>query len=718
MNNTNRHLLRQLAIFLWLGLFTLAVPAAEPGFAFGANGDDFSLSRYRLTEDGRLRHLGHQPINKVPAMVAVHPSGRFVAVVSSTVDTLSIFRLDPQSGALAPVQGSPFKTHAISPFSVQFHPSGRFVYLGARFSGVAAFAFDENTGAVTRVPGSPFTAQQRTRMAVVHPSGQFVYAVNAYSNSVSAFRVDEQTGALSEIAGSPYSVGEMGVIDYLSQRMLDVPPEAGGIPHFVDVDPQGRFVFVPNRAAASVSVFAVDPTTGSLRAVKGSPFFVGFNPYRSRVHPSGEFLLTTLWADGKLAVQSIDDSGRLTAVKGSPFSLDSQTPVDIAFNEDGSRVYVSNYDSNEISLLNMDRHSGKLRLQESLMTRLGPWSLALAPGERAKSSQHKVIFASAGKAGLLRVDSETFETLSATQTQSDALALSPDGRFVYSLDANNESITVLALDTQQGELKPVANGVVKTGSMPTDMSIDVNGWYLYVTNSGDASMSIYFLDPQTGVPKPVRGSPMRTGMYPITVMLDAAARYAFVVNASSNDVSVYRYLSNVTPLIFESAKYGSPFATGIEPVALVVDPAGHHVYVANAGSDYISAFHVHHKSGAMFEIPGSPFKTGERPVDLQLHPEGRWLYVANQEASTLSVFSIEKKLGALSKIVQTIALPVQPARLWFDESDQSLLVVSKDRKRMLRYVKENKTGKLVLRLDQGLSQPINDLVFLGSFRSQ
>lgn len=693
-----------------LMVLTITASAAEPGFAFGVNGDDFSLSTYRVMADGRLRHMGHRPVNKAPPMVAVHPSGRFVAVVSSTVDTLEIFRLDPISGELTPVPGSPFATHAMSPFSVSFHPSGRFVYLGARFSGVAAFAFDENSGVVTSVPGSPFPAQQRTRMAVVHPSGKFLYAVNAYSNSVSAYVINQQTGALSELPDSPYSVGDMGVIDYLSQRMLDVPPEAGGIPHFVDVDPQGRFVFVPNRAAASVSVFAVDPRQGSLHAVAGSPFFVGFNPYRSRVHPSGNFVLTTLWADGKVAVHAIDNrNGRLTPVAGSPFSVESETPVDLTFNDDGSQVYVSNFDGNEITLLNMDVSSGKLSLQESLMTRLGPWSLALAPGETSKQPVQQVLYVSGGTVGLARIEETQTKFVESVKGHGDALALAPDGRFAYALDTIEGSISSYAIGAGQGNMMPVPNGVVKTGKQPTDMKIDVNGWYLYVTNTGDDSLSVYYLNPKNGIPEPVRGSPMRAGKHPVGITLDAAARYAFVVNAGSDNVSVYRYLTNVTPLIFESNKYGSPFATGKEPMALAIEPTGHYAYVANAGSNDISAYHIHHKTGAMAEMPGSPFKAGQHPVDLQVHPGGQWLYVANQDSSTLTVHRIEAGLGALANEVMTIALSEKPEALWMNETGSQLFVLAEKGHRLLRYALNVDNGNLRLQSEQYFSEAINDL---------
>jgi 6-phosphogluconolactonase (cycloisomerase 2 family) len=315
-------------------------------------------------------------------------------------------------------------------------------------------------------------------------------------------------------------------------------------------------------------------------------------------------------------------------------------------------------------------------------------------------------------AGLLRVDKTKTEVADSVAGHGDALVVAPNGRFAYTLNTIEGSVTSYVIDSAQLQMTAISGGVVKTGAEPTDMSIDVNGWYLYVTNSGDASLSVYYLNPTSGIPEPVRGSPVPTGKRPGAITLDAAARYAFVVNAGSNNVSVYRYLNNVTPVMFEGRKYGSPFAAGQEPVALALEPTGHYAYVANAGSNDISAYHVHNKTGLMSAIPGSPFKAGKRPVDLKVHPKGRWLYVANQDSSTLTIHRIEAGLGALAEEVKTVALPVQPMGIWFDESDNSLLVLGKDRRRVLRYSVNDQSGTIDLLSDKHFAQPVNDFAFM------
>lgn len=690
---------------------------AEPArLAFTVNGLDFSLSRYRVEPDGQLRHLGHIPLHKSPPSVVVDPSGRFVLAISKAEGLINVFRLDPGSADLTPVPGSPFKAEARSPFDMVFHPSGRFAYVASRFSGVAAYAFDAESGALTPLPGSPFKAGKRTRSLAIHPSGRFVYAVNGYSNSISAYAVDPQTGVLRELPDSPVTVAKVDAIDYRALKMEDVPAGAGGIPYHIALDPAGRFAFVVNWAAGSVSVFRIDANNGRLEAVTGSPFFTGFNPYSVTVDPAGRFVYVTLWSSSEIAVHRLDAAtGRLTPVAGSPFSSGGVGPVALVFTGDGRRAYVPNYESNEVALMDVDAASGVLHLRETIKTRSGPWDLTLAGGETVPPSPPRLLAARAS-AGVALLDWRRgrLSTAATADKAAGTVAVRPDGRFAYAANADDNTIT--ALRTGPEGLDVIAGGTVATGRRPTALAIDVNGWYLYAVSSDDDSLTAWFIDPDNGALRPVRRAPARTGRRPVAVTLDPAARYAFVVNAGSNNISVFRYLTSTMPLLIDSRKYGSPFAAGEEPVALAVEPGGHYAYVANAGSDDISAYRIHHQSGALSALPGSPFKTARRPVDLAVHPSRRWLFVANHDAAQISVYGIEAGLGALTRAVHALKLPVAPKSLRLAPRGDILWVLSADGRRLLRLAVDAATGGVKLLRDERLRRPIADLAVLDGSR--
>ena len=717
--------LRRLPIFACVLLVAVA-DAGPARFAFTVNGLDFSLSRYQVEADGRMRHLGHIPLRKSPPAVVMHPSGRFVLAISKAENLISVFRLDPTSGDLAPVPDSPFETGARSPFDIVFHPSGRFVYVAARFGGVSAYAFDAKSGVLRALPGSPFKAQKRTRSVAMHPSGRFIYAVNGYSNSVSAYTIDPQSGVLHEMPDSPFTVAKIDAIDYRALKMADVPAGAGGIPYHMALDPAGRFAFVVNWAAASISVFRIDPDSGHLTAVVDSPFFTGFNPYSITVHPSGRFVYVSQWSTSEIAVHALDSTtGRLSPVPGSPFTTGGTGPVALVFNTDGSQAYVPNYESNDVALLDVDITTGILRLRETIKTRSGPWDLVLAAGEPvapsppwlvvARDAAGLAIFALAEEGlGKGERDNISVRAMANTGGAARVVAVRPDGRFAYAADTDGNTLTTLRMGSSG--FSAVADGTVATGRRPVAMAIDVNGWYLYAVNRDDDTLMAWYLDPDSGIPRPVQRAPVRTGRRPVAVTLDPAARYVFVVNAGSNDISVFRYLTSTMPLLIDSRKHGSPFAAGKEPVALAVEPNGHYAYVANAASNDISAYRIQHQVGALSALPGSPFKTAKRPVDLTVHPSGRWLFVANRDASQVSIHAIEKGLGALALAARELELPVPPGALRLSPEGDILWVLSEDGRRLLRLAVEGTTGGLTLLSDESLEQPIVDLAVVAGLR--
>src|SRR5205085_12538083 len=111
------------------------------------------------------------------------------------------------------------------------------------------------------VSGRPFSTGCSPRTIAIDPAGKCLYATISSSfmgasTAVYAYAIDATSGAVTSIAGSPFTAGEN--------------------PVSAAVDVSGRFLFVANNANTangnSVSAFTIDPGTGALTAVPGSPF--------------------------------------------------------------------------------------------------------------------------------------------------------------------------------------------------------------------------------------------------------------------------------------------------------------------------------------------------------------------------------------------------------------------------------------------------------------
>jgi len=193
----------------------------------------------------------------------VHPSGKFAYFSYPTLNSLSAYALNRGKGTLTALPGSPFSAGTL-PADLAVESCGEFLYAINTFSNdVSAFAIDRESGSLTPVPGSPFSAQRQPLGLAIDPLGHFVFVANAYSDSVSVYAIDRSTGSLAEVSGSPFATG--------------LNPVAVGL------DPSGNFVYTANFAVlptnvSTVSGFTLDPTTGALTPVPGSPFVSGRNP--------------------------------------------------------------------------------------------------------------------------------------------------------------------------------------------------------------------------------------------------------------------------------------------------------------------------------------------------------------------------------------------------------------------------------------------------------
>lgn len=120
---------------------------------------------------------------------------------------------------------------------------------------MATFALDAATGALTEmgspVPGTIAGSDPNAIDLAVSPSGRFLYGVTNFAGTVSVPAIDPNAGTV-QLVGSPV--------------------DGGSMPYSIAVDPASRVVAVGNDDVSLVSLFTVDPVTGALQPVPGSPF--------------------------------------------------------------------------------------------------------------------------------------------------------------------------------------------------------------------------------------------------------------------------------------------------------------------------------------------------------------------------------------------------------------------------------------------------------------
>jgi 6-phosphogluconolactonase len=185
--------------------------------------------------------------------INIDPANRFAMAADLGLDKVLVYRLDPSSSKLT-ANDPPFA--AVKPGSGPRH-----------------FAF--------------------------HPSGKFAYVINEIACTVTAFAYDPNRGELTELQTiSTLPEGETLKPEYSTAE--------------VQIHPSGRFVYGSNRGHHSITVFAVDPSRGTLRQIQNEPT-QGETPRGFGIDPTGRFLLAGNQDSDTITIFRIDpQTGRLT----------------------------------------------------------------------------------------------------------------------------------------------------------------------------------------------------------------------------------------------------------------------------------------------------------------------------------------------------------------------------------------------------------------------
>jgi 6-phosphogluconolactonase len=124
-------------------------------------------------------------------------------------------------------------------------------------------------------------------------------------------------------------------------------------------------------------------------------------------------------------------------------------------------------------------------------------------------------------------------------------------------------------------------------------------------------------------------------------------RFLYVANGGSNNISAFLINASSGAL---TAISGSPFLAGNMPNSVAVEPSGRFAYVANQGDGSVSAFAIDHSSGALTVVSGSPFSAGSAPWSVVVDPTGKFAFVSNAGSSDVSVYAIDAASGALTAV--------------------------------------------------------------------
>lgn len=194
----------------------------------------------------------------------------------------------------------------------------------------------------------------------------------------------------------------------------------------------------------------------------------------------------------------------------------------------------------------------------------------------------------------------------ATQRQAGPHAhgayFSPDSRFVFVCDLGLDKIMAYRIDAS-GALSPLdpAFAPLKPGSGPRHMAFAPNGRFAYTANELNSTVTAFSYDKATGHLAEIQTLPAITGYegangvnYPAEIEVDSRGKFVYAANRNGDNIAVFAIAADgkLTPASQTSVggKYPRHFA---------LDPSGKYLFAENQNSENIVEFRVDQTTGAL-----------------------------------------------------------------------------------------------------------------------
>jgi 6-phosphogluconolactonase len=154
-------------------------------------------------EAGKINPHGHGdvPAGSGPRHMVFHPNGRFAFVLNEMNLSVTVFEFDAKAGTLKPIETvdslpESLRDRQSTAAEICIHPTGEFLYASSRgHDSVSAFRIDPQTGRLALVEREPIRGAH-PRNVNLDQSGKWLLAAGRDSNTISVFGVDPKTGGL------------------------------------------------------------------------------------------------------------------------------------------------------------------------------------------------------------------------------------------------------------------------------------------------------------------------------------------------------------------------------------------------------------------------------------------------------------------------------------------------------------------------------------------
>jgi len=317
------------------------------------------------------------------------------------------------------------------------------------------------------------------------------------------------------------------------------------------------YVYVANANTETLAGFQV--TAGTLTAVPGSPYSLGFVPAAVVVNAANTivFVAGSNGIDGFINTYSIGTGGALSLMTSNNLGSGSDISIDVSPD--------------------------------------GKWLLGLdANGPPIDEAIVDVYQINSATGGLLLGNGASFTVPSGTGTiVPRALKIAPNGDYVFVALGTAGDLVCPFTESNNIPLSSPQTLLFQSGANISDNALAVSSdeKVLFIARSGTLGGVASYTIGAGGALSNVSGSPIAAGTQPFSVAIDTAGKDVYVANRGDSTITGYSIGSGGVLTALNGSANGSSYSSGKQVTALAVDNSGDYLLAAaNGGSDDLTLY--------------------------------------------------------------------------------------------------------------------------------
>ena len=297
-------------------------------------------------------------------------------------------------------------------------------------------------------------------------------------------------------------------------------------------------------------------------------------------------------------------------------------------------------------------------------------------------------------------------TLAAETSNPSFLAVSPDQKYLYAANENNQgTISAFAIDPARGALK-LLNSVSAMGSGPCHVSVDKTGKLVFAANYNDGTAAAFPVKPDGSLGDAAwhiknSGSSVdkarQAGPHAHSANISPDNKYMLLNDLGLDEILVFK-IDPAKPSVTPNDPPFAKVAPGSGPRHLAFSTNGKFAYAINEMLCTITGFKWDAAHGKLDEIQTvstmpAGYTGNKSTAEIAVHPNGKFLYGSNRGNNTIAVFSIDGA-GKLTAVEAPSAGVKTPRNFAIDPAGKFLLSAGQESDSIVGFAIDAKTGRL------------------------